>query len=167
MNKTTKTVTEYSIDRDWMFVVAEGDKTTVYLHCNKSGTSKKVAEFDEAPANLDDEMGALKRKLEEFSDDIIYDTEMNPQHVVGKVSELWKDAKGENDFHNNVAYMVLGSMIKAYNEMYDSGNPWLPKNEELSVAIMKGVHKVGNMLSMVEHNVGGVNAQANNVGNLQ
>ncbi len=91
---------------------------------------------------------------------------LSPQELVEQVSSLWEDAKGENDFINNICYMVLSSVVKAYQEMDAAGRSWLRKDEELDVAIIKSVHKIGSMLEAVEHNAGTVNAVANNVGNV-
>ena len=94
------------------------------------------------------------------------ENKLNPQQLVEQVSALWEDARGENDFINNITYMVLSSVVKAYHEMDEAGKSWLRKDEDLDVAIVKAVHKIGSMLEGVEHNVGTVNAVANNVGNI-
>ncbi len=166
MSKIEEKLSIYKWGDDWRLAAVTGEKTKFFLHNIKTGTSKMVGESTKSGEELDDEVSVLRRDFEELKNDIIFDEKINPKHLVEYVSRLWEDASGENDFHNNMAYMVLGAMIKAYHDMEDAGNPWLRKDEVIEVAIMKGVHKVGNMLEMVEHRIGGVNATANNVGNL-
>ena len=91
-------------------------------------------------------------------------SDINPQEIVEKVSSLWKECGSENEFITNMAYMILGSVNTAYSQMLESEKPWALTDDDKDVAVMKALHKLGRMLSGIEHGSGRVNAVANNVG---
>ncbi len=163
MNIITKTIKEYQIDRDWKLQIEESDDETAFFLCHaRTGNAKLVDRIPGKSEDLEKDILEVVRTVSGAKEDNMFDMAVNPQHLVSTISGMWETCRGENEFLTNVAYMVIGSISRAYSEMWGSDKKWQLEATELPVGTAVAIHKVGEMLSSVEHNVGTVNAAAKN-----
>ncbi len=164
MKKNEIQLLQYPLDDDWMIEVVREEETDSYRLLNKASGVARVLRTEGKDHNPDEVVEQMIASVKAEMDHIAYDTEMDSRHLVKYASDIWKDCKNENEFIGNVSYMVLGVMVQAYNAIIEN-RPFLLEDWEAPVAVMKGVHKVGESLISVEHRNGTANAVANNRAN--
>ncbi len=162
MQKNKKNVTEYVVDRDWSIIISEDKDTDVFLYNAKSRNAKFILKQQGRIENPDEYVLDVIRNIDKFKDDIVFDKEVDPKHIVDEISKLYKTCRGEKEFQANIAYMILGAISKTYNDMEEAGDGFKTEDSNVHVNIMKTVHRVGEMLESVESRDGLVNAVANN-----
>ncbi|MCR5785862.1 MAG: hypothetical protein K6G40_09520 [Eubacterium sp.] len=162
MQKNTKNITEYVVDRDWsLWVVCEAD-TEIFLFNKKSRNAKFILKEKGSLENPDEYILEVIRNMDSFKDDIVFDKDVDPRHIVEEISKLYKTCRSENEYRTNLAYMILGAISKSYNDMKEAGDGFYTEEADMHVNIMKSAHRVGEMLESVESNNGLVNAVAKN-----
>lgn len=163
MKKIEKTVTEYEVDKVWSIVVERSGVIKYHLLNKMAGTSKVVQIAPDAEMeDIDTVVEQMIKGIRQLQEDMIFDNQVNPKHMVDKMAGVWKTCQNESEFITNVTYMILGIMVKAYNDMEQSKEGFKLSDSDVNVSIMTSVHKVGETLMSVEHKRGSVNVASNN-----
>ena len=162
MQKNNKNVTEYVIDRFWSLWLVEDDNTSVFLFDNRTMNMKFILKEKGHLDDVESYFLEVIKNVNVFKDDIIFDTVVDPKHIVNEISKLYKTCTGEKQFIANVTYMILGAISKTYQTMAENNDGFTVEDSDPAISTIKAVHKIGELLIQVEGTDGTVNAVANN-----
>lgn len=162
MQKLTYQTNEYVLDRTWSILAVMGEKETTFHLLNKVSGTTKIIGTSPSDENIDSLIEQMIPTLRKYKDNIVFDKELVPAHLVDLGSQIWKDCHKEGEFIANLTYMLLGILMKAYSEIIETRAFPLEDSSSPDVATMKGIKKIGETLLSVEHRSGVANVAANN-----
>ena len=159
MEKKTREVTEYVIDAGHSLYYLSGPSgTDVYYYEKAKERMRRVAK---GPAVIADPDGEIEKVAFNLKNE--EETDFSEKEIIETTSRIWKSCGSESEFLAKISFMVAGTIQTAYTQMRDAGpGAGFPLDEQnVEASVLKGMHRVAEILFSAQSRDGTVNARAN------
>lgn len=160
MEKHSKEIMEYQMDENRVLIrMTDASGTKIYCWEKNHDRMRQVAKGPAEIPDLDEQMEKVAENLRQMDGD----SEFSEQEIMDTTTQLWKTCKSETEFLAKLSFMVAGTIRQSYTQIREAGPGvgFALDEQNVEVSVLKGMHRVAEILFSAQSKDGLVNAKAN------